>query len=113
VNPIPDNGRRFRPGEITLGGFGPGAPVPLAAPTLGVGRCATRGPRMIRGPPGLAADGPVLLADDSRRSEDEMDGARDGGDDARRPARFPVGVLRPLVGGDVGDRGVCDGGDGD
>ena len=68
---------------------------------------------MIRGPPGLVAVGPELLADDSRRSEDETDGVRDGGEDARRPGRLPVGVLRPLVGGDVGDRGVCDGGDGE
>jgi hypothetical protein len=65
---------------------------------------------MIRGPPGLVADALVLLADDSRRSEELTDGVREGGDDARRPGRIPVGVLRPLVGGDDGDFGVCDGG---
>jgi len=99
-----------------LEGFGPAPPappVPTAVPALGVGRCATRGPRTIRGPPGLVAVAPVLLADDSRRSEDETDGVRDGGEEARRPGRLLVGVLRPLVGGDVGDRGVCDGGDGE
>lgn len=76
---------------------------------------------MIRGPPGLVAEVLALPADDSRRSEELTDGVRDGGDDGRRPGRLPVGVLRPLVGGDDGDFGVRErggddvegGGDGD
>ena len=108
----------MKPGETTLGGFAPPAPAPPAPaappapPLLGVGRCATRGPRMIRGPPVLVPGAPVPPADDSRRSEDPTDGVRDGGDDVRRPRPAPVGVLRPLVGGDVGlcglrDVGLC------
>lgn len=117
---------------------GPLTPVPELVLPLGVGRCATLGPLTILGPPGRPTVGelvplpgpPLVPKDDSRRREEEMEGVREGGSEGlraggdvpraaivpvgvRRPP--PVGVLRPLGGGDVagGDVAVRGGGGGD
>lgn len=114
VNPMPDSGRLFKPGEITLdtgpaGGGAPGAALPLppapdaaVAVTLCVGRCATLGPRMILGPVGRGpvgvAEGVVLPNEASRRRDEEIEGVLEGGSEGLRVGEFEEGLR---AGGDV------------